>query len=191
MSLFAEDLLQKVYESFQGEEICLPRKAMPEIADDSDYHRTNIGYACYQKAKIISIEGKEWVLSYGNNYEGYPAKEYLCDIVAIKVAREKDKKAEGIFKKLLDNHYFCHSLIYARHNGKLSVKQKGDFGQVINEKLSDKIKNFTAQDLQIDQSLTSTIDFEAVVKSPVKYKPEFVPFLTEVFYEILNTTGMV
>ncbi len=187
----ARQLLEGVYSSLKnklgGREIHLPSKAMVEIANDSDWHRTRIGYSAYETALLLNVEGKEWAVAFGTNCGSYPAEPYNCDIAAVSVfpiGKSDEEIAKEVYKALKKGSYFRNSLIYTLADGQLAVSKNSKFGQKVLELLRPKIKEFIVQDLETD-SRYLYLDLRPVVKCAIEYKPEFVSFLCDIFRSVL------
>jgi len=189
--LSARQLLEGVYNSFKdeldGREVKLPSKAMAEIANDSDWHRTRVGYTGYETAVLLKIGGKEWVISFGTACGSYPADPYDCDIAAVPIStngKSDEEIAKEIHEALEKGSYFRNSLIYAMADGQLAISKGGRFGSKVLELLRPRVQEFIAQKLEID-SRYFTMDLRPVVKSAVRYKPEFIAFLFDIFRSVL------
>lgn len=187
--LSARELLEGVYNTLKdgGREIKLPSKAMAEIANDSDHHRTRIGYTGYESATLLKVGDKEWVVAFGIKCGSYPADPYNCDIAAVQLSGNGkfDKEiAVEIYDSLKENSYFLSSLIYAMADGQLAISKDGQFGQKVLESLRPKVQKFIARDLEID-SRCATMDLRPLVKSAVQYKPEFVAFIHDTLRAVL------
>ena len=187
--LSAKELLEGVYNALKkdGREVKLPSKAMAEIANDSDWHRTRIGYTGYESATLLKIGDKEWVVAFGTKCGSYPADPYNCDIAAVQLSgdgKSDEEVASEIHDALRGNSYFCHSLIYAMADGQLALNKDERFGQKVLDLLRPKVQEFIAQDLETD-SRYFTMDLRPVVKSAVQYKPEFVGFFRDTLHTVL------
>lgn len=189
--LSARELLKGVYNTLKdgGREIKLPSKAMAEIANDSDWHRTRVGYTGYESAILLKVGEKEWTVAFGTACGSYPADPYNCDIAAVSVStngksnKEIVKEIHGALEK---GSYFRNSLIYAMADGQLAINKDGRFDQKVLELLGPRVQEFIAQDLETD-SRYFTMDLRPVVKSAVQYKPEFVVFLSDTFRTVLGS----
>lgn len=187
--LSARELLENTYNALKnsGKEIKLPSKAMAEIANDSDYHRTRIGYIGYESATILKVGEKEWAVAFGIKCGSYPADPYNCDIAVVQFfgnGKSDEEVVTEIYGALRGNSYFRNSLIYAMADGQLAVNKNGQFNQKILELLKPKVQEFIAQDLEIDPNYF-TMDLRQVVKSSVQYKSEFVVFLSDTLRAVL------
>lgn len=187
--LSARELLEGAYNALKkgGKEIKLPSKATAEIANDSDWHRTRIGYTGYESATLLKIGNKEWVVAFGTKCGSYPADPYNCDIVAVQLSgdgKPNEEVVSEIHDALEGNSYFRHSLIYAMADGQLALNKDGRFGQKVLALLRPKVQEFIAQELETD-SRYFTMDLRPVVKSTVQYKPEFVGFLCDTLRIVL------
>lgn len=188
--LSARQLLEGVYSLFKeklnGREIKLPSRALSLIADDSDWHRTRVGYTGYDTAVLLRVGAKEWAVAFGTKCGSYPADPYNCDIAAVPISlneKSDEEIAKEIHEALERSSYFYNSLIYAMADGRLAVRNNR-FGQKVLELLKPKVQEFIAQDLEIDPRYF-TMDLRPLVKSSVQYKPEFVAFLFEMLCAVL------
>lgn len=50
-----------------GKEITLPFQVRVEIANDSDWHRTRVGYMIYEKVLMLRVDGREWAVVLGKS----------------------------------------------------------------------------------------------------------------------------
>jgi len=189
--LSARELLEGVYNALKdgGREINLPSKAKAKIANDSDWHRTRVGYTGYESATLLKIGDKKWAVAFGNKCGDYPTDSYNCDIAAVELSdkgkrKSYDEQATEVHDALERNSYFRHSLIYAMANGQLALNKDGRFSQKVFDLLRPKIQEFIAKDLETDLRYF-TMDLRPVVKSDVQYKPEFVVFLRETLRTVL------
>ena len=187
--LSARKLLEGVYNALKkdGRKIKLPSKATAEIANDSDWHRTRIGYTGYESATLLKIGDKEWAIAFGAKCGSYPADPYNCDIAAVQLSGDSkpdEEVASEIHDALERNIYFRHSLIYAMADGQLALNKDGHFSKKVLEFLRPKVQEFIAQELETD-SRYFTMDLRPVVKSAIQYKPKFVDFLCDTLREVL------
>ncbi len=192
VELSARELMTETFNvlkyKFNGKEIKLPYKALAEIANDSDWHRTRVGYTGYESAVIVKIGEKEWAIAFGTACGNYPADPYNCDIAAVQFFRtgKFDQRTAGkVHMALEDNDYFRNSLIFAMANGQLSMNKESRFSQKVLELLGPKVEDFIAQDLETDPHYF-TMDGRPVVKSAIRYRREFVAFLAETLQAALT-----
>ncbi len=194
-TISAEELLEITLERLSkiipSEEIIFPGRVSVIIADDSDAHRIRQGYMGYKKARMFRFnEGKTWTISIGKAWGDYPAKPYNSDIIAIEISPEK-RSREEIIKEIQETIHlgqgFLYSLIIARQNGKITIARNPEnrFGKKILEQLRPIASKFITQRLEVDDKYISASDLLPVVKSPVRYKPEFADELAKTISEIL------
>lgn len=85
--LNVRELLKETYSILQKrynpQQIILPRRALAEIADDSDLHRIRVGYIRYESAGLFQLDGKTWAIARGEKWGSYPAEPYDSDILAL------------------------------------------------------------------------------------------------------------
>ncbi|MDD5032923.1 MAG: hypothetical protein PHC85_02310 [Candidatus Pacebacteria bacterium] len=189
--LSSRELLESVYNALKEgcREIQFSSRAMAEIADDSDWHRSRTGYTGYESAALFNAGGKKWAVAFGIKCGSYPADPYNCDIAAVELTgggnTNKEIAAE-VQSALRRNSYFRDSLVYAMADGQLKVKKDGRFSKKTLELLGPKVQEFVAKDVRIDPNYL-TMDLRPVVKSAVRYKPEFVAFLRDTFRTLLSS----
>ncbi len=183
----ARELFEKTYNSFKkklsGTELKLPHKAMSKIANDSDGHRTRVGYTGYEMALIFTVKRKRWAMSFGTACGAYPAEPFNCDIAAIKISgvdKSDEMVAKEICEALEKTSYFSHSLVYAMADGRLATHNKK-----VSSLIARKIKKFTSAPLRIDSDFIIMSTLAPAMKSAVKYKPEFADFLFNTFLSML------
>jgi len=189
--LSARQILEGVYNSLKdkidGKETKLPSKATAEIANDSDWHRTRVGYTGYETAVLLMVDGKEWAVAFGTKCGSYPSDPYNCDIAAVPVStngKSDEEIAKEIHEALEEGIYFHNSLIYAMADGRLAISKDSRFGSKVLELLRPRVQEFIAQELETDFRYF-TMDLRPVVKSAVQYRPEFIAFLFDTFRSVL------
>ena len=189
----ARELLLETFNDLQdklkGKKIDLPRQARALIADDSDWHRIRRGFTGYESAVVLEPnEAKmSWVIAFGTKCGSYPADPYNCDIAAVSISTRdtpEEQLAADIYASLRRNTRFRNSLIYAMADGEIAISKRSPFIKDVLDFLQPRIEEFIAQNLEVDPELFTT-DFRPVVKSAIRYKREFVPFLSETFQAIL------
>lgn len=186
--LSARELFKGAYAAIKNasREIKLPQTALAEIADDSDFHRTRVGYSGYDFAVILKLGDKEWAISLGTACGAYPADPYNCDIVAVQVCtkgKTEKQLAIEIMKELIRNSYFCKSLIIALADGRITLMGT-PLSQKIGEILGPKIDEFIAKEMEINPKVIHT-DLRPVVTSAVEYEKAFVPVLCDAINKAL------
>jgi len=187
--LSAREVLEGVYnllkKKFKAKEIKLPKPATAEVGNDSDWHRTRIGYIKYEKFLLLKLNsGKAWIISLGTVCGDYPANRYDCDLAAIPISKKRKIAHEG-FKLLKKNSYFKNSIIFSLYTGELAVKEN-TFGRKIIEILGRELDKFIAKEAEIDHRYFN-LDFTPVVKSPLEYKPKLIDFLSEIAISVLSS----
>jgi len=154
------ELLQRVYDGlFRGQieeivEFEEPKYVL--VADDSDHHRIRRGFMKYDGGKVISLDGKSWIIGKGTPHGSYPANRFLGDI----------RIGEGSFP----SSFTPASLIYPLHDSALTVFRGGGIGV----SRSGEFKGL------IDL-VQRAGDFDLTVEEPgvSAYKPEFVDIWVE------------
>ena len=186
--LSVRELLEQAFDALKqdldGREIDLPSIAVAEIANDSDWHRTRIGYTSYKKASLLMVGDKKWAVAFGTKCGAYPADPYDCDIAAVQLSLDDEESDEQVAVKvhqsLESNDYFRNSLLFSMVDGRLSASKNSYFGMKVLELLKPRAVEFVAQKLVTDPE-HFTLDLRPLVKSAIRYKQEFVAFLAETF----------
>lgn len=188
------DLLKRAYERLsqqhKNREITFSNKALTEIADDSDYHRTKTGYMGYESARAFQFNDKIWVMARGEKCGSYPAELYDSDILALEFPLKGEiTKAtkEELTERIKESSYFRNSLVYGMADGNLSVNGKGRFGKQMLDLLRPKIEGFIAQKPEYDRSVILASTLQYPTTKNMLYKPEFADFLAESFETVLKS----
>jgi len=191
-NLSVRELLDKTYErlekKFEHKTITFPGPALAEMANDSDYHRTRIGYMEYKKANIFRFNGKEWAVAIGKAWGDYPADPYDTDLSAIETKTEgklEEQIQEGITKGFRGSNYFENSIVYGMRDGSLAIGKQSPFKDKVIEILRSQLENYMAKQPEYHDRLM-TMDLRPVVTGRAEYKPELVDFLAEMTEKILN-----
>ena len=107
-ALRVNEVMAKAYQVLvsrhQAREIIFPKPIVSEIADDSDGHRTRIGYMCYDKLALLALDGRVWALGVGKKPGDYPGGEYTCDMLALEskvMESSVDELAEQLLPKAM------------------------------------------------------------------------------------------
>ena len=181
----------KLYERHHPQEIVLPNRVLTEIANDSDWHRTSIGYMGYELAGLFELNGSVWAIARGEACGSYPAEPYNSDLLALEIELKNPIKTEKQIQEELGesirrSEYFRNSLIYGMADGNLAVSKKGIFGERMIEILKPEMQRFIAQKPEYDSQYLSVSTLIPICKSTAKYKPEFVDFLADSVEAILK-----
>jgi len=186
--LSVRELLENTYEKL-GErnsytEIILPKNVTSEIADDSDWHRTRVGYMGYDKVRFFNFNDKSWLVSNGKSCGDYPARPYDSDILALELAvnENPDKVCEQFQKNI--SSYFRNSLLIGMNDGVLAVD--GGFSQRMDSLLRPRFKEFIAEMPRYNKEVLSLDNLSPINTSSMKYKPEFADFLAEIIERVLK-----
>lgn len=191
-NLSARELLDKTYENlekkFGHRTIEFQEPALAEIANDSDWHRTRIGYMEYENADLFKFNGNEWALAIGRACGSYPADPYDTDITAI-LCNSKEKEQEDTQKELMRgfrcSSYFRNSIVYSMSDGSLAINKESKIGNRFLEIVKPKIAEYVAKGPEYHGRFM-TMDLRPVVTARAEYKPKFADFLTETIVKILS-----
>jgi len=118
----------------------------------------------------------------------YPADPYSSDIIALLISpdgKSDEELAQEIYKAIETTSYFHDSIICGMTDGRLFLKENAHFGKKMMGILQSGIKDYIAQSLETDPTVFH-MDLRPVVKSSMKYKPEFVDFLKDSIIGILK-----
>lgn len=183
-----QGVCEKIEKEFRGEQIILSNRAMSEIADDSDNHRNRTGYMGYNSVVLVKIGEKNWALGFGVAGGGYPADPYSSDIIALSISpdgKSDEELTQEIYRAIETTSYFHDSIICGMADGRLFLKENAHFGKKMMGILQSRIRDYIAQSLEIDPTLLY-MDLRPIVKSSMKYKPEFVDFLKDSIIGLLK-----
>jgi hypothetical protein len=184
-----EDTYSILRKRHNPQEIIFQHKVLAKIADDSDYHRTRIGYMGYKTVNLLNLNSKTWAIARGEKCGGYPADPYDSDILALELI-VKEQTSEQIQEELTgrirESLFFENSLVYGTANGNLGLNKDGKFGKRMLEILRPEIDRFIAQEPEYDQRHLSLSTLSPICKKPVLYKPELAGFLADSIEAILR-----
>lgn len=194
-SLSVRELFQQVCdklgEEFKGRQIALPQKAMSEIANDSDWHRSREGYMGYESVVLVQINEKYWVFGCGGACGSYPADPYSSDIIVLPVSpdsKSDEDLAREVYEAIGKTEYFSNTVICGLADGRLCFNKKASFGARMMEVLRSGFNEYVAQRLETDDTVFH-MDLRPVVKSAMRYKLEFVDFLKDSIAGLLRETS--
>ncbi|HEU0051386.1 MAG TPA: hypothetical protein VFQ60_05025 [Patescibacteria group bacterium] len=190
--LLAKELLENVFRLFSAlpnaKLVKLSRKAYSEIANDSDWHRTRVGYFGYEEVILLKGADKEWALALGHACGAYPADPFSADLSAVPMETNgKDEDLEEAVSHALSIGYFYNSLIFALASGELVVKPDhcSRFKDTILRNSRFSFQDFVAQELVMDPTVM-TGDLRPFVTKPRLYKPQSAQTLFEVLKRTLE-----
>lgn len=185
--LSAAELLKQVYDSLRmdGKEIMFPKDSFPTAVIEYDWWSERTIYTAYKSATLVEIGAKKWLIAFGIEWGGDVA--YNCDIAAIPFpasGRKDEDATKEAYCLLKDNIKFRRSIIVAAADGDVGVREN-IFSEKVHASLNSKIKEFVAQEKEIDRRYRTSIYGHPLIRSPTLYKQEFVKFLSDTFREIL------
>ncbi len=179
----------RLYERHNPQVVVFSNRALAEIANDSDYHRTRVGYMGYDSAGLFQFDGKTWAISRGEKCGGYPAEPYDSDLLALEFLAEgktpkqiQEELGEGIGQ----SSYFRNSLIFGMADGNLSLNKEGRFGEKMLKRLQPEIQRFIAQEPEYDRSVILVSTLQYPTTKNMLYKPEFADFLADSIEAVLR-----
>lgn len=191
------ELLTKTDEALskrsEHREIKFKEGVLAEIANDSDWHRTRVGYMRYSLARQFQFNGKVWIVVRGEKCGQYPADPYDSDITALEIPAPlrarltKDKLAE-LSRAIGASTYFANSLIYAMADGRLAVNKSGRFQTRMLDLVQPRAAEFLAVAPEYDREYLSLSTLQAVNLRAAEYKPEFADFLADSIKAVLSSS---
>lgn len=200
--LTGREVMERLYENIKkrlrGEEVKLKHTVHAIIADDSDYHRTRIGYMGYESAIVVAVNGKRWAVAFGEACGDYPADPYDCEIAAVslpsRIERSREETLGDIAWQLERSAWFRNSLIFAMSDGRLAhtaraggLGLKNAVGKKMIRLIQGKAKSFVISDRVTHPNLISVATMDKVVVRGPRYKPGLVRELTRAAEETLRT----
>ncbi len=191
--LNVRELLKSTYSTLTArhnpQQIVLANRALAEIASDSDWHRTRVGYMGYENAGLFQFNGKTWAIARGEKCGSYPAEPYDSDILALELLADRktpEQIQEELSKGIGQGSYFKNSLIFGMANGNLSLNKEGRFGEEMLKRLQPEIERFIAQEPEYDRSVILLLSLQHPATKLMLYKPEFADFLADSIEAVLK-----
>jgi len=160
-----------------------------EIANDSDGHRTRIGYMRYTHVALIKAGERNFLLARGIKHGQYPAELYDSDLTACPIEEEElaDDEEELLVKvnnALSRSVYFRYSLVFTKMDGDLMVTDS-HLAQSVVQKMRTIESALVAVDPEYGSNiLLSTLT--PVVNRTTKYYPDAPGKLADVLIEVLK-----
>ncbi len=192
IGLNVRELLKNTYSELSKrhspQEVVFTNEVLTEIANDSDYHRTRIGYMGYESSGLFQLDGKTWAIARGEKCGSYPAEPYDSDLLALELLVEGKifKQIQEELKERIENSsYFINSLVCGMADGNLFSHKEGMFGEEMLKILQPEIKRFIAQEPEYDRSMV-LLTLQHPTKKAMLYKPEFVGFLADSIEAVLR-----
>lgn len=195
VGLSVRELLKNTYillcERHKPQQIVLADRALAEIANDSDWHRTRVGYMGYENVGLFGLNGKEWAIARGEACGSYPAEPYDSDILALEfdlkgLRKTKEQIQEELKEAIGMSSYFENSLVYGMADGNLAVSENSRFGKKMLETLRPEMQKFIAEKPEYDSRYLSLSTLSPVCTKNVKYKNEFADFLADSIENVLR-----
>lgn len=170
------ELLYDMFKKKGGCEIKFKKEVLVEIANDSDHHKTNIGYSSYDRVLVLGTGSKKWGICLGKATGQYPAHPFNCDIAIVAINNDPlgDTRKE-VSKILSESSYFKYSPIFGMADGAIGIGNRNVFGSNLIAELGNTMDKFIAKDAQYNREIF-TMDGSPVVISQVLYKEELAEF---------------
>lgn len=180
-------IITELYESLKqlGVEISLSSDgAKSEISNDSDWHRTKIGYSVYESFLVIN---KKWLVSLGQKSDSYAAEMFdkdlfvqMCDESELMIDEDELKKyAKTSIRRA---SYFKRSFLVSTADGRLCVSPSYPYlGRVAD--LVDK-SIYSKPQYNEKAILLSSLSYPITKKA--QYLGDLSEKLFEIFKEILQ-----
>lgn len=172
----------KLVKEHQAKKIHFPQGIMVEIANDSDWHRTRVGYMKYSEIGVLDIGDKKWLFGMGEKAGSYPGEIYDCDLIGKRV--ESDLSKKRIEDKIMIGEYFRNTLILGMASGQLGVSGKDKFGGRMVKCLERDIKQeHFSQQVEFDNS-HFTMDLRPVCTRVARYSPKVVDVIANAINDV-------
>ncbi len=171
---------EKLLEKLEGSERVMDPPARCEIANDSDWHRTRVGYMRYVKVALINKDGAHGLLAVGEPWGSYPKDPYAGDVIYIPaqdLQKEEELTDEAITDNIEGGSYFRYSLLVGYADGRLGFSKRCKIHDKLVTAVKDSFESYVAQDLETNPELFH-LDLRPVVSKAMRYKPEIVEFLS-------------
>ena len=172
------------------EEIIFPedKRPSPEIANDSDWHRTRTGHMFYESVRLFQFGGRTWAIGVGTASGGYPAKRYDSDLLALEFVldgKHKEQIIDELATEIRHSEYFANTLFFGKSDGLLAISKEGRFSNVVWERLAPVAEEYLAQKPEYDTGviLASTLQYPTTKQT--LYKNTFPEFLAKTIEDIL------
>jgi hypothetical protein len=186
--LLAKEIFEKTLElikiTLNGATVMLPNEILAKIADDSDWHRTRIGYSKYKSFVLVTIGKKRWAIALGEKYGQYPAAPYNCDLAVIKITGNNVIK---IVQEGLGADYFQNSILFAMAKGSLGFMDGSSVARRLFQIFrQESIGKFVGQGLKKSHEFIDPSTLDYLVTEEIKYKESFIPFLKDKIILVLS-----
>ena len=188
------ELLKRTYERLtkdkEYKEMPFPKKVLSEIGNDSDWHRTKIGYMGYESVRLVEFGNRRLAIGRGERCGDYPAKPYDSDIIVLEVPaewKEPEQVQEELTRAIRKGSYFTNTLILGGANGELGAIKRSKFGKM--SEIASLIDGFVAQEPEYAAGLIDLSTGGPPCTKGVRYKSEFVDVLAQRIEEVLTETS--
>ncbi len=171
------DLLEKTLahlaENNGAIEQILPEEVLSEIAYDSNGDRIWVGYMVYKSVVFFEKQKRKWVLSLGLCNGQFPAENYNCDIVAVRVPKNGQ-----FLEALKGGRYFSNSLVFSTNDGRLAMEEN------LKKRVQSRINEFIVSYPNIDYDCVTASGAPHIIK-PLIFDESFVPFFSQMIQKVL------
>jgi len=188
----------KLVERHNPNELTFPNTTLSEIANDTDWHRTRVGYMCYSGIGLFDLEGRTWAIARGTKGGSYPGDMYIGDIIALDLIvgdnSEDDIKKE-LSKRISSGSYFMNSLFLGLKDGNLGIKKERSrgiptrFGKKMIQMVSPRIKEFVMQTPEYNNELILFSTLQPPATKVMLYNPKTPDFLADCIEQVLKETN--
>jgi hypothetical protein len=180
-------VLDQLKNQAQIPQILLDPSVRTEMANDSDWHRTRIGYMGYDSVIVISVNGQNWALGLGKACGAYPADPYDCDIIALPVdptGKDVAQLRAEISALIEESTHFRNSLVYVLDGGDFATSQNARLGLKLVERIKPIFSDFIVQSPEYKEGILH-LDLRPVIQKAYRYKPSLVEFMTQSILHVL------
>lgn len=195
----------KLVERHNPQELTFQDATRSEIANDSDYHRTRIGYMCYESVGLFELDSEMWAIARGKKCGSYPGGQYVGDIIALDLVDgvkigdfffiKSDEIPEELTKEIRRGHYFLNTLFFGTDDGNIGSNETHyfdlptRFGKRMSDLVGSRINEFVMQTPEYDKSMILASTFQHPTTQVMLYKPETPDFLADSIEQVLRETS--
>jgi len=189
----AHDVVDRVFTELQkklkGRKLSFKNRVQAEIGNDSDWHRTRIGYMGYDSVYLAKMNGKTWILGRGQACGAYPADPYDSDIFVLEVPENRQGKT--IESMISHQEYFISSAFFATSDGQIAGNKDSDMAQKVLFPLQETWLNYIIEPTKYRDDVIG-LDLRPIPSSQASFKPELVDLLTEKIVNLIfSESGLI
>ncbi len=176
-------VITELYESLKqlGEEISLGNdEARAEISNDSDWHRTRVGYSVYESFLVIN---KKWLVSIGKKSKSYTTEVFdrdlfvqMCDESELMI--DSDALKEYANMSIRRASYFKRSFLVSTADGNLHVSPNFTY--------LDRVRDLVNKSIYLKPVYNNEVILLSSLAPPVVKKASYIDDLSSKLFEIFK-----